>query len=202
MRTFHQSSQQTKQTRVPYGTLVLFDGPIPMLCVNGDNKEQITINFKMSKKRLLDTLKSLNFEITVDYDIFFLLQSSFTDEDYQHLVDENKSKSNFEQFAYELLDIIRNAAKYKDKYTVEFTQTEEGGKLIIQEITKMQIIDIITLNFSKTNNSDDFTRGNSKIEMMKIKLHQKDDDIKTFFKTIKQMDPILYDLTFKQIDTT
>ncbi|EAY02641.1 hypothetical protein TVAG_252920 [Trichomonas vaginalis G3] len=193
-------TEQTKKYRVPYGTFELFDADIPFTCQNGENKEVINFHLKMSKKRLLDTLKWLKFEITLDSDIFYLIESKFTAEDYDKLIQQSKTKANFEQFAYELLDILRNTTKNQKKYNVTFYPNEDGAKIIIQKLTDLQIIELLTPTFVKANNSDALTRGNNKIEALKQKLYAKESEIKQFFKEIKKKDAVMYDLYFKKLD--
>ena len=206
MKQTQQSKKDTenRQKNVPFGSFLIFDENVPITYIDSNgNSQKVTFHFRILKKRLLDSLQELNFSVYIDTDIFFLIHSRFNQTEFYNLRDEQKTRSNLEQFGYEIIKIIRMSQKEDSEYKLtckEMTNENETSEWIMTFIQTIDLktIEILSLKFEEAPEEERYNHAKSMIKEMRQKLQSKDTEELLFSNTVKANDPVLFELYFNK----
>ena len=132
-----------------YGGEIIFNNEVPIEFRSDETKqsEMIILRIKIIEVKEDDQLSLLIIELTSESDIFFLFELTFNNEDFNKFKKEQKMNTSFEEFPHILIEILTEAAKQTEVYSINFTLMEDHGSLNVQQILKFKTVDIFSLGF-------------------------------------------------------
>ena len=204
-KTFESSNKIYRGTRktIPYGSFQICDESVNILYKQDKDSEPEMCQFciKIMKKRLIDTLQELDFTLYKDNDVFFLKKSNLTFEDFEKLKKEQKTRINFEQFGYEIIKILKKSQEKESECMVvlEESKTLNECFLTFTQTIDLKNVEILTLTFNEADEELKMAHANNLFKLMKKKIEEKERERDLFNKVLREKDPIVYELHFRNV---
>lgn len=180
--------------------LIIFDSFISMKWKRFEDDDFTISNVHLSiqKKRILDNLTEMYFQITPEYDIFYRLEGFFTDKQFEFLKSNNNFTIHFEKFGYEIVNIIKKQKHGDYDVDIYFTEDDQGdGEFIIDGMTGIQRLNILKVKFKKMDPKRSFRMAMNRINSMNKMILEQYENNDKFYNLIKREDPVFYDIHYR-----
>ena len=195
------------KSSLDYGSLIIFNEAVP-ICQMDSNGEPKTLSYRLviTKKRFLDSLIDLNFALVLHDNIFFLLQSNLNFDEFSTIKNEQQTKVGFEQFAYQIINMIRNSKKKDGEYEISLAENKQENEnqqtkwiLTFNQIIDIKKISILTLIFTEASDEEKYNHAKSMLYDMKKRLMIKEKENELFNTVLKSNDSVMYDQYFSKM---
>ena len=132
------------------GGEILFNKEIPLevRSCEASESELLLVRFKIIAIGQDGQLAQVRLEISSDADVFFMLESQYTAEDFSKLQQAQQLTIPFEDFPKTLIELVVQNASDPDEFQLVFTRdSETHGVLDFKQQLKFKSVDIFSLEF-------------------------------------------------------